>query len=204
MKRREIFIELTSLLDVILIMIFILLGQAKAQAREAVNQAEAERAAMSGMSYEIEALKEEEAQMKASFEEAEAAFEKEKAALSESIDALERRLITEGVVMENSLVLTVSADDEAAVLLEVDNGESIRIPYDWGNDNYLKNRLASLLTEQLTNADARSVFIVFQYDRTRIYQTEYEVIGEVIREIKLEAGKREIPLNFIELDIFEL
>ncbi len=204
MKRREIFIELTSLLDVILIMIFILLGQAKAQAREAVDQAEAERAAMSGMSYEIEALKEEEAQMKASFEEAEAAFEKEKAALSESIDALERRLITEGVVMENSLVLTVSADDEAAVLLEVDNGESIRIPYDWGNDNYLKNRLASLLTEQLTNADERSVFIVFQYDRTRIYQTEYEVIGEVIREIKLEAGKREIPLNFIELDIFEL
>ena len=106
--------------------------------------------------------------------------------------------------MENSLVLTVSADDETAVLLEVDNGESIRIPYDWGDDNYLKNRLASLLTEQLTNADERSVFIVFQYDRTRIYQTEYEVIGEVIREIKLEAGKREIPLNFIELDIFEL
>ena len=203
MKRREIFIELTSLLDVILIMIFILLGQAKAQAKEAVDQAEAERAAMSGMSYEIEALKEEEAQMKASFGEAEAAFEKEKAALSESIDALERRLVTDGVVMENSLVLTISADDEAAVLLEVDNGESIRIPYDWGDDNYLKNRLASLLTEQLGNAGERSVFIVFQYDRTRIYQTEYEIIREVIGEIKLEAGKREIPLNFIELDIFE-
>lgn len=203
MKKREIFIELTSLLDVILIMIFILLGQAKAQAREAVDQAESERAAVSGLENDLEELKEENARLEASFSEAEEAFEKEKEALSETIDALNRRLVTDGLVMENSLVVTISGENDTSVLLEVDDGESTRIPYEWGDDNYLKNRLNSLLSGQLDIAGSRSVFIVFQYDRTKIYQTEYEAIREVIRETKLEAGKREIPLNFIELDIFE-
>ena len=203
MKKREIFIELTSLLDVILIMIFILLSQAKAQAKEAVDLAEAEKAAASGLEYEIEKLKEEEAQMSASFAEKEAAFEKEKGGLSETISALERRLVTDGLVMENSLVLTVSAGEDASVLVEADNGEYTRIPYDWGEDNYLKNRLTSLLTEHLGTAGDKTVFIVFQYDRTRIYHIEYEIIREVIGEIKLEAGKREIPLKFLEMDIFE-
>ena len=46
MRRREIFIELTSLLDVILIMLFVLLTQAKTQTDAAVSsRAEAEAAA---------------------------------------------------------------------------------------------------------------------------------------------------------------
>ena len=44
MRRREIFIELTSLLDVILIMLFVLLTQAKTQTGEALESAEAARA----------------------------------------------------------------------------------------------------------------------------------------------------------------
>ena len=43
MKKRTIFIELTSLLDVILIMIFVLLTQAKAQTTEAIEDAAADR-----------------------------------------------------------------------------------------------------------------------------------------------------------------
>ena len=43
MRRRTIFIELTSLLDVILIMIFILLTQARSQTASALEAAETER-----------------------------------------------------------------------------------------------------------------------------------------------------------------
>ena len=41
MKRREIFIELTSLLDVILIMLFILLTQARTRTAQALDTAAA-------------------------------------------------------------------------------------------------------------------------------------------------------------------
>ena len=45
MRRREIFIELTSLLDVILIMLFVLLTQARTQTDAAISsKAEAEAA----------------------------------------------------------------------------------------------------------------------------------------------------------------
>ena len=40
MKRREIFIELTSLLDVILIILFVLLTQARTQTADAMAAAE--------------------------------------------------------------------------------------------------------------------------------------------------------------------
>ncbi|MBP5294494.1 MAG: hypothetical protein J6Y95_02100 [Lachnospiraceae bacterium] len=49
-----------------------------------------------------------------------------------------------------------------------------------------------------------SVFIVFLYDRTKIYESAYELIVETIREIKLEASEspKEIPLNIIEMDLY--
>ena len=53
MKRREIFIELTSLLDVILIMLFVLLTQAKTQTADALAAAQADRAQVTALEQQL-------------------------------------------------------------------------------------------------------------------------------------------------------
>ena len=203
MKKRTIFIELTSLLDVILIMIFVLLTQARAQTTEAIDDAAADRAALKEIRRE---LKDEQAAA-ASREESLAAeigaLESKAADLETQVEELGRQLLTEDLVMDNSLVLTISVAADTSILLEVREGESIRIPYDWNDSTYAVNRLRSLLYEQLGLAEERTVFLVFQYDRTAIYHAEYETILQVVQGTKLEASQKEILLSFIEMDVRE-
>ena len=203
MKKRTIFIELTSLLDVILIMIFVLLTQARAQTAEAIEDAAADRAALKEVRRE---LKDEQAAA-ASREESLAAeigaLESKAADLETQVEELGRQLITENLVMDNSLVLTISVAADTSLLLEVRDGETIRIPYDWNDNTYAVNRLRSLLYEQLGLAGERTVFLVFQYDRTAIYHAEYEMVLQVVQGAKLEASQKEVLLSFIEMDVRE-
>ena len=90
MRRREIFIELTSLLDVILIMLFVLLTQAKTQTDAAVSSRAEAEAAAENVRAELSQTQE------------------ERDALAGRLETLEREGITVGVVEENSLVLTLS------------------------------------------------------------------------------------------------
>lgn len=185
MRRREIFIELTSLLDVILIMLFVLLTQAKSQTGEALETAEAARIEAQSAQDELEALRD------------------EREALLEQVGSYRRQEITVGVVEENSLVLTLSIDDlgERAIRVETRGGEETRIPVGSGEDNYAVNRLRSVLSGLVKESGKETVFVVFQYDRTAIYQTEYTMIGSVVRELKEEARSADIALNYIETDI---
>ena len=203
MKKRTIFIELTSLLDVILIMIFVLLTQARAQTTEAIEDAAADRAALKEVRRE---LKEEQAA--AASREADLAaeigsLESKAADLETQVEELGRQLITQDLVMDNSLVLTLSVAADTSIFLEVRDGESIRIPYDWADNTYAVNRLRSLLSEQLGQAGERTVFLVFQYDRTAIYHAEYDTILQIVQGTKLEASQKEILLSFIEMDVRE-
>ncbi|MBO4873129.1 MAG: hypothetical protein J5496_06920 [Lachnospiraceae bacterium] len=203
MKKRTIFIELTSLLDVILIMIFVLLTQARAQTTEAIEDAAADRAALKEVRRE---LKEEQAA--AASREADLAaeigsLESKAADLETQVEELGRQLITQDLVMDNSLVLTLSVAADTSIFLEVRDEESIRIPYDWADNTYAVNRLRSLLSEQLGQAGERTVFLVFQYDRTAIYHAEYDTILQIVQGAKLEASQKEILLSFIEMDVRE-
>ena len=182
MKRRTIFIELTSLLDVILIMIFILLTQARSQTASALEAAETERMTAAKLEEELIA-----ARRNADFWHAEA-------------DALTRQLITENLVLDNSLVLTVSCAEDGSILLENNGVEEALIPFSWENPNPASNRLRALLLEDLGKAGDDVVFIVFQYDRSEIFHTEYLAVGEVIRSVKLEAKQTGQQLSFLEFD----
>ncbi len=204
MKKREILIELTSLLDVILIMIFLLLSQARAETQAAIDDAAMESAAAESLAAELERVLDERDDLEASMESERARFEEEKEALSESYAALERQMIAEGLVLENSRVLTISIGKDLSSVTFESEGGTYRIAYQWGNDTYVKNRLKALVHEELREISGESVFIVFLYDRTKIYESAYELIVETIREIKLEASEspKEIPLNIIEMDLY--
>ena len=201
MKKRTIFIELTSLLDVILIMIFVLLTQARAQTAGAIEDAAADRAALKEISRELEAAQAEAAKTQAGLKTQISGLESKAADLETQLEEMSRRLITEDLVLDNSLVLTIGVAADTSLLLEVRGGESIRIPYDWDDSAYAFNRLRSFLYDQLGQAGERTVFLVFQYDRTAIYHAEYEMILKAVQETKLEASQRELPLSFIEMDI---
>ncbi len=185
MRRREIFIELTSLLDVILIMLFVLLTQARTQTGEALESAEAARVEAQSVQEELDALR------------------GEREALLERVDSYRRQEITVGVVEENSLVVTISLVDagQRCIRVEPHDGGEIRIPVGSGEDNYAVNRLRTTLSGLVRDSGKETVFVVFQYDRTAIYQTEYAMIGSVVRELKEEARSADVALNYIETDI---
>ena len=185
MRRREIFIELTSLLDVILIMLFVLLTQAKTQTDAAVSSAsEAEAAAES---------------VRVTLSQTEA----DRDALAERLETLEREGITVGVVEENSLVLTLSVQGEQSryALIEPRDGGSIRVPLDPEDETYTVNRLRAALTGLMRDSGKETVFVVFQYDRNRIYQSEYLLVGSVVRQLKEEARSAGTALQYIETDL---
>ena len=182
MKRREIFIELTSLLDVILIMIFVLLTQAKAQTAQALESAETDALRAQQLQTELEDAR------------------TEADALREERDALGRQVLTEDLVTENSRIVTLSVAPGGAIRLESQGEAPALIPYDWEDDTFAANRLRSSLLDFLRSGAGETVFIVFQYDRSVIYRAEYDMITGITREIKLEAKQRDIPLSLLELD----
>ena len=206
MRRREIFIELTSLLDVILILLFILLMQAKTTTAQAVDAAAQAQTDVQAMAAEVDAAQEERDALRAEAQGLrDRAAEQEARAneQAERADALQRQLWTENLVLDNSLLLTVSVDKNGNIRLEKD-GESVAIvAYDWADDTYAKNKLRGLLLDELRTTDREAVFLVFQYDRDRVYHAEYEAIQGIVQEIKQEARGRDIPLSFLEMDLTE-
>ena len=190
MRRREIFIELTSLLDVILIMLFILLTQAKTTAAQAMDTAAAAERSAEQLQAELAAAYAEQDVLRA-----------EAQAQEERANALQRQLWTENLVLDNSLLLTVSVDRDGYILLEEEHEGKTNLSYDWEDDTYAFNSLRALLLDRLNTMDREAVFLVFQYDRARIYRAEYDMIKRIIQEVKLEARERDIPLSVLELDI---
>ena len=122
---------------------------------------------------------------------------------AERANALQRQLWTENVILDNSLVLTVSVDKGGDIRLETEGAEAVVVDYSWDDDTYAYNRLRGLLLDKLKTTDREAVFLVFQYDRARVYHAEYDMIERIVQEVKGEARERDIPLSVLELDIHE-
>ena len=189
MRRREIFIELTSLLDVILIMLFVLLTQARTQTADALSAAEADRERAAALE---QALTDSRAEIDGLLSRTEA--------LEAETESARRQLLSRDLVTENSLVLTLSVPSPDSLRLENADGGAQTVTYDWANDNYARNALLAALRTQLNAAGDRTLFLVFQYDRSAIYRSEYDMIREIFNELKLDARQREVPLSVLELD----
>ena len=122
---------------------------------------------------------------------------------AERAEGLQRQLWTENIVLDNSLVMTVSVDKAGDIRLETEGAGTVLIDYDWDDDTYAYNRLRGLLLDKLKSTDREAAFLVFQYDRARVYHAEYDMIERIVQEVKGEARDRDIPLSVLELDIHE-
>lgn len=185
MRKRDIPIELTSLLDVILIILFVLLMQAETQtgaAQEVSRQAEAE---VQNAQAEIQALK------------------MERDSLLVKIGEMEREGITIGLVEENSFIVTLSIQDlnTRTLLVEVWDGETTHILVDTNDYGYTAKKLYSTIRSSIQAQKKETVFVVFQYDSNTIYQSEYILVSNVVRQLKQENSTEGIAVNYIETDI---
>ena len=192
MRRREIFIELTSLLDVILIMLFVLLMQAKTQTGAAVESAAAAESAVQAAQAELAAVEGERDAIAA-----------ERDRIADELGAFQREGITVGVVEENSLVVTLSVQGRDPRFLRIEpRGAAARsVRVDTEDENYTFNSLHTELSQLIRGAGKETVFVVFQYDRSAIYQADYALVGRVLLQLKQEAKSADIALNYIETDI---
>ncbi len=187
MRKREIFIELTSLLDVILIMLFVVLGQARTQTDEALDKSAQAQTQIEAMEQELERAKD------------------ENELLDAELGKYRRQELSLGVVEENSLIVTISVQqgDTRYILVELQGGESQSIALDAQDTNYIRNKLSTTVSNLISDSGKETVFVVFQYERQSIYQSEYRLIGAVVQELKAEAKEKDIALNYIETDILE-
>ena len=124
-------------------------------------------------------------------------------ALQEDLGSARRQLMSRDLVLDNSLLLTVSVPERDVIRLETASSGVQTISYRWEDDNYARNSLLSALRQQITDTDRPAVFLVFQFDRETIYRAEFEMIQDIFNEIKLDARQRDVPLSILQLDTGE-
>ncbi|MDO5445510.1 MAG: hypothetical protein Q4F31_07810 [Eubacteriales bacterium] len=201
MKKRQIFIELTSLLDVILIMLFMILMQARTQTNSAMAEAEEVKASVDAIKQELT-----DAQLKYEQELSEVQLKYEEvnneyASLQNSYGILERQIITDNLVIDNSLVITVSIEADGSIRMETTGKQPVSIPYDWNDETYAENSLKAEANNRIQQSSEETVFYIFQYDRSKIYEKEYNLICNSVERIKQSAKEYGKWVNYIEIDV---
>ena len=178
MKARQIIVELTPLLDVILIMLFVLLVFSKSQ----VDRSNAAAETAQGESEQLR---------------------QELAETQDALSEMQRHERTLDVVDEKSLLITISMQDGPIrrVRIEDENGKESFLALDSLRRKDAAYRLHDALWERITEWENESVFLVFQYDRNEVYHAEYDLISGVIMELKPELSEQGYHLNLIELDL---
>lgn len=186
-RRKEVLLELTPLLDVILIMLFYILMQST-QAADA-RQEEADRE-IGAMQEQMEAAN---ANAAALVSEAESRAE----ALGESFAAREQELEDSLTYVKEQLGSYEAFDTYAQILtiyvsngsdgqrtIHVSDGTSDeQISYDWDNMRYGRNGFKEILTEKLSQAEEdMPVFAVFHYNDAQIYRQDYQLVTEILGE----------------------
>ena len=128
-------------------------------------------------------------------------LEQERDLLREEAEGLKRQLASREIVLENSILLTLSVAQNGSIRLEEKDKAALQIDYSWTDETYAFNRLRTLLSSAVWEAGEKSLFLVFQYDRKQIYKAQYDMILRAVQEMKNTAGSLNIPLNVIEMDL---
>lgn len=182
-KRKSVVVELTSLLDVIFIMLFMVMSRnstATAEAQEAARQQ------VSAAEAHAELMENERDSYKTMLRETEE--ERENLSLTES------RLNSYEVFSEYARIISVYVVDSGykRSIHVADETEIASADYGWDNMDYAKEALDAAL-EECTVGDA-PIFIVFSYDSDKIYRQDYNMIAEAITSA--QSGKNHVYIKF--------
>jgi hypothetical protein len=157
--KRGIIIDLTALLDVIMILMFLVLVYTS----QRVQNIQAQYVSDGELT--------------------------QKLAASQSANIVLQRRINTFIAFEKNcgmITLSVKNADNSVRTILLENGDDTpaSILLTWDNPQYAKNLLASALVQKVKDAfvnEKQAVFMIFQYDRNKIYQSDYALIKTCIR-----------------------
>lgn len=156
MKKRDIILDFTSLLDVIMIMLFLVMGslsEISAENTEAAKQAEQQ---LQQANEEISELQET-IHMQESIRDSYAVYQ------SEAVIITMRNSVRGG-----SHLLLVSEGENAENLMTVPLGEN--------TVNNTRTRVNNYIRDILEQTENQPVYIVFYYDKYSIYRSEFDAV----------------------------
>lgn len=199
-SRRDIIIELTSLLDVIMIIIFMVMKENskmivdKQNTVDAVQQVNSQQAGEIGeLTNKVDELSGQLAEALGKLEEgsADELLEKLQAAENKlaSYEAIDDIVIVLNIGLENKYNNTVrcltfgKASDRSTVIDNHDDDEfEVSL-------NKLKVFVSNYVDKILSDKDNQTiVYIVFTYDASKVYQRDYEAVGEALKEAEIKAN----------------
>lgn len=207
---RDIVIELTSLLDVVMILIFAVMIQ-NAKLVEANNQKigeiEAENAAMEAELDQMSGISDELATALGKLEEGDvdALLEKLHSAENklDSYDYMENIVVVFNVGLENRYNNTIRCltygigADESTKTFNVKRASN----EEWDNAmNSFKLAVDEFIQSELKkNSEDKYLYIVFSVDPMKVYSNDFKDIDDVLRSIEIKYGQETVryQLNYI-------
>lgn len=199
-RRRDIIIELTSLLDVIMIIIFMVMKENSKMIVDKQNEINAaqtvtsEQAGLiSDLNGKVEDLSDKlaEAQGKLDEGDTEELLEKLQAAESklDSYKAIDDVVIVLNIGLENKYnntvrCLTFGKVSENPSITENRSDEDFEVTV-----NKLKVFISEYITKVLEDKDNQTiVYVVFTYDTHKVYHRDYEAVGDALKEAERKAN----------------
>lgn len=183
-RRREIGIDLTSLLDVILIILFMFVIQTQDQVNTIAQNNESK--VETSIDHSVESLKE----------------DKEK--LQKENDELRSKVVSEGVLKDACLMVTIAVETKSdknertlSVMTNIDE-EKKKVKYDWDKLSYAEKKLKESLDKICDDVSDKNqmVLFVFQYNKDDIYMADYKLIDSVLKDMQEE--KKNIYLAYYD------
>lgn len=199
-KKRDIIIELTSLLDVIMIIIFMVMKENSRVIGEKQNALNAAQQVNSEQAGEIGELSDRLADMELQLADAQEKLEggtadelreKLKAAENklESYKAIDDVVIVLNIGLENNYnnsirTLTFGKVSEEPTVLRNSSNDEFDVSL-----NKLKVFVTDYITKVLDDKDNQTiVYVVFTYDSHKVYERDYEAVGEALKDAERKAN----------------
>ena len=183
-KRKSVIVELTSLLDVIFIMLFMVMNQSQTAAEEAQSDAAAEVAAAQ---VQVEAMEEEVEGYRVIIDEVEAD--------RLNLESIKNKLNSYEVFEEYATIISVSVLDHSykRTIIVENGGETVNTDFSWDNMDYAESSLNETLNSCIKDSE-NPVFIVFSYNGDKIYRQDYNMVSEVMT--KVQGGYENVYIKF--------
>lgn len=163
----EIFWDLTPLLDVIFIVLFLVMQQSGGAARQAQEDAAALRGALEQTAAAYAEAAEEAASVRG---------------LLDSYSLLEESAVCISLQIRRA----PEEPGRREAVLTYGDGERRSVPITWDTMETAERRLRRELEELAARAQDAPVFIRFSYDSAEIYRRDYELAGAVLRALTQE------------------
>lgn len=199
-RRRDIVIELTSLLDVIMIIIFMVMKQNSAMIVDKQNTIDAVQKENTSQAVALDELNSKADELSNQLAEAQGKLEEGGAdELRDKLQAAENKLASYEAIDDVVIVLNIGLENKydntvrCLTFGKVSEASSVTDNHDDDEFGVSLNKMRVFIGDYidkiLADKDNQTiVYIVFTYDSTKVYQRDYEAVGDALKNAEIKAN----------------